>query len=260
MFVDPDDWLSTDIVMKLIKVAMVEQSDITACCAYVESEDKSTKNTFYKEGSGIISKDRLIAQLFTNDYYKDAGKYIDIGVPWGKLYKTSFIKEKQLYFNPDLRRNQDNIFNLYALNFANKIAYIDEPLYHYNYEHFSSGSRKVVNDAVEMYTKLANEFVNFYNRFYLGNELYKILLKKRLSLLLMAILTNKVCNPKFQIRWYTRKKQIEEICESVPFVSIFADKMVFTSSMKTNIMLFLLKHRNYALTYTVYYVGFKFNL
>ena len=68
-------------------------------------------------------------------YGQPGTAYTAIGVPWGKLYRKSFLLEKDLLFDPMLRRMQDNIFNMYAFYYANKVKYIDIPLYNYRYEH-----------------------------------------------------------------------------------------------------------------------------
>lgn len=70
--------------------------------------------------------------------YGQQGKtYTAIGVPWGKLYKRDFLIQNKLQFNTELRRVQDNLFNMYAFFYADEIKYIDEPLYNYRYEHMS---------------------------------------------------------------------------------------------------------------------------
>ncbi len=61
-----------------------------------------------------------------------------IGVPWGKLYRKSFLERHELTFPPQLRRMQDNIFNMKAFYYAGKIRYENLHLYHYRAEHIQS--------------------------------------------------------------------------------------------------------------------------
>lgn len=49
-------------------------------------------------------------------------------MPWGKIYRKDFIKSKGLRFDPKLLRSEDNMFNLYAFNYARDIFYLDKPL------------------------------------------------------------------------------------------------------------------------------------
>lgn len=66
--------------------------------------------------------------------------YIGIAVPWGKIYRADFLKENSLRFDTGLARMQDNIFNMYAFHAAERIVYIDEPLYAYRLEHIRQSS------------------------------------------------------------------------------------------------------------------------
>jgi len=255
MFVDPDDWVSEDIVLSLLKNSISENADIVSCCAQVQSQSINQKNSFFKK-NGRIKNDRAIAQLFSNDYYLDADELIDIGVPWGKLYRKKYLIDNNIKFNTELKRNQDNIFNLYAFQHANKIIYIDSPLYYYYIEHFKSRARKLKPEAEDLYVSLAKEVINYYKRFYSKNELFFILLLKRLSNLLTNLLSGKLCNPNFKISYSKRVKRIKEICESKEFNIIFENKL-YPSNIKQKIILNLLKNKLYSTTYFVYYSGFK---
>lgn len=55
--------------------------------------------------------------------YGQQGKtYTAIGVPWGKLYKRDFLIQNKLQFNTELRRVQDNLFNMYAFSMLMKLS------------------------------------------------------------------------------------------------------------------------------------------
>ncbi|MFV8291143.1 glycosyltransferase family 2 protein [Aerococcus viridans] len=260
MFIDPDDWVSDNIVKRLLEELEELGSDIVSCCPMVYVNSKAIKNSYFKESINVLDKDRVIAQLYSNDHYKDANSYIDFGVCWGKIYRKDFLIQNKLMFNPALRRMQDHIFNLYAITYANKISYIDEGLYHYNFENMTNASRKVIDDAEVVFTRNAVEHVKFHNQYYKNNELFNTLLKKRLSLLLINILTNKLFNPKYKTSLQNRISQAKELCETKPFNMVFKDSKVYDSSIKSKIVLKFLKIERYAFTYFIYYVAFKLNL
>jgi len=48
------------------------------------------------------------------------------------LYRTDFIFSKNLYFEPELRNDEDRIFNRRAILYARKIAYVSDAVYLYN--------------------------------------------------------------------------------------------------------------------------------
>ncbi len=50
---------------------------------------------------------------------------------WARLYKLSIIKNNNIYANEDMRLFEDLVFNLAYLKRANKVLFINEPLYIY---------------------------------------------------------------------------------------------------------------------------------
>lgn len=65
-----------------------------------------------------------------------------------------------------------------CVHYANYISYIDEPLYHYNYERYDGESRKVMTDAIELNTKYADEMTFFYLTHYFDDTILSTLYKK----------------------------------------------------------------------------------
>lgn len=256
MFVDPDDWLDQKIVDELLNDIEDNNSDISICCARVHKDNNTGKNTFFRDYSGEINKKRGIVQLFSNTYYKDADNYIDVGVPWGKLYKTKFLKENDLSFNVQLRRNQDNIFNLYCFEYAKKITYIDEPLYNYDLNHFPVEKRTFTEDAIELYNYYGNEMLLFYETYYKSDELLFELLLIKLQNLLAVILRQYLCHPKIDVSLQERTICLQKIVNNHPFSKIknFEQK---NPNWKSNIVAFLLQKRQYKLVIYIYYFGFK---
>ena len=138
MFVDPDDSVDINIILQLVENSE-EISDIVSCCCNILYNNKTIKEHFFN-GNRIFStpdeKKELYLQLMDSSY-KRKQAYTAIGVPWGKLYRSSFLHKYNLKFNDKLKRNEDNIFNNYAFYYARKIIYIDSNLYNYNYEHIA---------------------------------------------------------------------------------------------------------------------------
>lgn len=121
------------------------------------------KENHFFIGSGFIEKNSAIKQLYDSSCTKESGPFIDIGVPWGKLYNLQFLKEHNLEFNLKLFRNQDNIFNLYAFQFANLIYYDRTTLYNYNYDNFGDYGMKYMKNAIDVYEDmllLSEVFIN----------------------------------------------------------------------------------------------------
>ncbi len=138
MFVDGDDMVQPDLVRKLME-RVGPETDIAACCclSFQEGAEPSPFH-FYAEGftaRTVAEKEKLYGQLLRiRSGQPDGRGHTGIGVPWGKLYRTEALRGLRF---PDLRRMQDNAFNMYAFARAREIVYLDEPLYRYRRDHIS---------------------------------------------------------------------------------------------------------------------------
>lgn len=168
MFVDPDDLLDKNILSKL-SVKIDNSVDIISCCCQVFN-DKSNflcANHFFEKSYVFKSnneKIELIKQLFYVKYRQPQKAYTGIGVPWGKLYRRSMLKDNQIMFNSSLRRMQDNAFNMYVFWLSKSIIYLDEPLYRYRIENISKYyNASYKPNLYENYVKLQEERWEFLN-------------------------------------------------------------------------------------------------
>ncbi|MCD7959354.1 MAG: glycosyltransferase [Ruminococcus sp.] len=137
MFADPDDYVEKNIVEMLLQNCDAE-TDIVCCCCKVLLDDKKENNSFFagdRTYRTLVEKKELFMQLLQADYHQPQKAYTAIGVPWGKLYRKEFLERHHLRFDLDLRRMQDNLFNMYVFHAARWIRYIDRPLYIYRYAH-----------------------------------------------------------------------------------------------------------------------------
>ena len=140
MFVDGDDYLDEHIIEELVNNTV--NSDIIFCCCRAFSAHEVYEDHFFQDSfiaQTQAEKEKLYLQLLNGNKGKPDGKgYTAVGVPWGRLYKLAFLRENHIFFDPELRRMQDNMFNLYAFCHAEKVCYLDKPLYYYRLEHIQS--------------------------------------------------------------------------------------------------------------------------
>lgn len=174
-FIDSDDWIDEEYLETLLCLSIKNNLDISIVSAKVENNGKVLENHFFSH-NGFIEKERIIKQLYDCNYEKESGDFIDVGVPWGKMYKLSFIKDLDLKFNLKLRRNQDNIFNLYAFQHARKVYYERKTLYNYNYDNFGDFGMKFMENGLNIFGEYAIESVKFHEYFYKDNEIFNNLL------------------------------------------------------------------------------------
>lgn len=168
MFLDGDDCLNKDIILRLMEEKK-ENADITCCCCRVFGKDVKYDDHFFdgnRSYETVEDKNELYLQLLDPKNGQPGKTYTGIGVPWGKLYRAEFIKNNGLRFDPELKRLQDNDFNMHAFASANKIVYINEPLYEYRVEHildYHGSYRSPENNE---------KIISRRNRFFENNPLY----------------------------------------------------------------------------------------
>ncbi|MBQ1186068.1 MAG: glycosyltransferase family 2 protein [Clostridia bacterium] len=116
-FLDSDDYIAPECLERLYETAQYENSDIVVCSCYDVKED----------GTIISKMDNNLKNATTS--LQDSPQILFNRVaPWGKLFKKSVFQDLRFatrVWYEDLRL----IPKLY-LN-ANKISYIDEPLFYY---------------------------------------------------------------------------------------------------------------------------------
>lgn len=151
MFVDPDDILDKKIVEDLL-ANVSSKIDIVASGCYGFDGNYKKKDSFF-EGNRLFDSDKtdLYLQLMDATHGQSDDFVTAIGVPWGKLYRHSFLKKYNLKFDPKLRRMQDNIFNMYAFYYAREIFYLDMPLYFYRLDHITDYAKRHQSDMIEIF-------------------------------------------------------------------------------------------------------------
>ncbi len=138
-FIDGDDAIEEDYLEILYNEIEVQTVDIVSCCC--KSIEAGEINCFFPDDLLFVGerKKELIYQLIEMRYGQPGPYYYTgVGVPWGKLYNRDFIERNHLRFDLQLRRLQDNMFNMYAFHCATSIKYINKPLYRYRRGHVSS--------------------------------------------------------------------------------------------------------------------------
>ena len=121
-FVDADDLIEPDYLLKLYQKAQSTKADITKCFFVEISEDGTQRMParcsllFYKHPTQELSS------RFTCGYYDS--------VVWGKLFRREWLRKKHLSFFKN-RIAEDLPFVILSFLYANTISVVAEPLYLY---------------------------------------------------------------------------------------------------------------------------------
>ena len=123
-FVDPDDWGELNMYEEMYSKAKFYDPDIVECTynQYYEYSKKSKT----RPNAILLQEDTIFNWKENPDYIF---KSTNLSV-WNKLYKSSFVKNNNIKF-ADTKLAQDHIFTIKSRIFANKIIFINKPLYNY---------------------------------------------------------------------------------------------------------------------------------
>lgn len=140
-FVDGDDWIEAEAMQFADQFIhdYGDNSDILIWDEYYNIDDIQKSNCFirdYEQGVQIYSgegKIQLMDMFFPQIYAPFPKNYVDLGCVHARVYKKTFLVGKGIYNKPGLKRMQDNLFNLWAIESADQICYQCKRLYHYRF-------------------------------------------------------------------------------------------------------------------------------
>lgn len=125
LFVDSDDWISTNAVEHLYKNAQTNNSDLVVfdfCCDDFRTNHKVVMTIVDYRGK-YENNPFNIDTMDTFSY-----KYIPVSA-WSKFYRTDLIKGKVEFYEDMVF--EDVPFWAYIYSHAQRITYLAEPLYYY---------------------------------------------------------------------------------------------------------------------------------
>ena len=174
IFLDADDFYEDTLLEKLYNAAKENNLDIVATDfdLYDNKKDRFIKSP--EEEHGNIYAGGTVA---SKNEFPDFILQSTTGYVWNKLFKSAFIKEKEILFAPELYVFEDVYFVCCALSLADRVSRVQEVLVHhriYQLQHRAKIFRKhydqvpVVYLRVKeflmrhgMYIPLSKSFLNF---------------------------------------------------------------------------------------------------
>ena len=118
-FVDSDDWIHTGFMENLLQAARKTESDIAACDVQITSGDASSPAE--KEHSlRICGPEEAIGDILEGKGFR--------AVAWNKLYKRTLLLHERY---PVGRHHEDEFFTYRILAKADRLVYLDMPMYYY---------------------------------------------------------------------------------------------------------------------------------
>ncbi len=134
--IDADDIIELNYVEALYHAIDDEKADMAMCVNdRVWDDGYSDHKPWPKDNKNIVdgeSAKYLPLQLLDELNTKYFGFYFpELGVEWGKLYRTDLLREYNLEYDKDLWIWCDHVFNLEVVKHVNKLVYIKDTTYHF---------------------------------------------------------------------------------------------------------------------------------
>lgn len=254
-FIDADDW--------------IEQT-------YVEQVEKVLNKHCYLEmlaiGHDDIWGDNVIERLWGNeDYHEfDIDEKEDMqmalfqmpealhsypmffGAQWKVIYSIEFLNRYNIRNTPGLNKAQDSVFNLYAVEYAEKIGYYNKVLYHYYHNSESVTGTKYTKDLERLrrLIKAYNDFVEQTNK--KSDTTFQRAYKKRALIEAESMLACYFANKSNTDSVNVRRNRYNEVLDREPYLSLFIDYSMAGLSMYQKLLWLTLKNRNYLLSCNLY--------
>lgn len=147
-FVDCDDWIEPEMYEKMIGAMRDKNLDMAACGYYWETDKESNpiKNKF-PVSKETFGRKELFQYVYIRDRYRGVTSWI-----WCKLFKRELLQVdgRMLRFDENLRFGVDILFFIQAAANAERICYLEQPLYHYCQRAASASHPKDLDVAFEI--------------------------------------------------------------------------------------------------------------
>lgn len=250
-FVDGDDWIEKDFCEHFI--GRIEEEEKTADIYFfsgfrnypskvmegVPHFADGTRFEDYKEREILQSK------CFTIHLEKNGNrKGITISSAWAKMYRTDYMKEKNLLF-PIIPYDEDSIFYLYAIEEAERVEYVANSVYHYRYTE-NSIVNKYRPDAMteqKMYLRCIFDFAKKYNK---SNEFVKLIYMRVMTSMLL-LLKQYFFNPQNKTPYIYRRRECICFFHEEPFNSVYKNISFSGLGRNAKIKYILLKLKCYGM-------------
>lgn len=198
-FVDPDDWIESEMYSTMYEKANEYNCDIVMCSYVREFKDHSKIKVFElpieyhfknEEVKSFLMR-RLIGPIneeISNPELLDAW-----GPVWSKLYKKDLITNNGIKFTnlKEIGTNEDSLFNIEAVYNAKSCCFINEPFYHYWKENETSITSYYKPMLMQQWATLFSKINSIIKKAKLDNE-YMRALNNRIALATLGLGLNTI--------------------------------------------------------------------
>ena len=182
-FFDIDDYVSADWLERIYyylgnndwELLIYGYRELNPICG--------TRADFSFNDKGLETNDEL------REVYSEclSGMAFNNGFVWNKVYKRDFLSRNNIRF-PDLRIQQDEVFNHSVYSKATRVRVISEILYNYYVYNRGTGRTEIIPNRTEIFKVVRTSFLSLYNFWNLNDKKLLTYIHRRF---LYSILYNK---------------------------------------------------------------------
>lgn len=132
-FVDPDDWIESNMYEKLYECIRKTDYPICLCNYYKDTKKRSSKKTFHFKEDSLSAeavKDYIVTNMIGLEDLMPKYTYI-MGCVWRGLYERAFIEAHELRFTKGITIMEDLVFMVQCLLKSNGVCIDHGARYHY---------------------------------------------------------------------------------------------------------------------------------
>jgi len=220
MFVDSDDWIELDTCEKVLERINQYKCDVIMWSYIREFTTVSVPKMIFQQD--IIYDEEGVKTNLHRRFVGAIGSELvkpenldALCTIWGKLYKTSIIKENNITFD-DIREigtYEDGIFNLHLFQYVRKAVFINQYFYHYRKDNDSSLTSQYKSLFKERWIALFDLIENYIDDHQLDPS-YRQALYNRIGVSILGLGLNELLSDK---SYYEKIQSIERIINTTKF-------------------------------------------
>ncbi len=138
IFLDADDFYADNLLSELYEAAEKNELDIAVAKFDIYNDSKDSYTQITDEPHGNIYSGGAVT---SKNAHPDVILNSTTGYVWNKLFRASFIREKELSFDSELYVFEDVHFVCSAMSLAERVGRVDEVLIHHRVYSDQSRSR-----------------------------------------------------------------------------------------------------------------------
>ena len=164
IFLDADDFYELTLIEKLYSAAVEGELDI----AFSKYDIYNSKKAIFEPGvrsdrAEIFDGNKIVSkQTHPNEIFQSVSGYV-----WNKMFRRSFLVDRGLLFNEEIRVFEDNYFVVTAMALADRVGRVNECLVHHRI--YSQQSK---NKLFKKYYKQVPKLYADIKEFLMANGMY----------------------------------------------------------------------------------------